>query len=121
VTAGDRAPWTLTGIAMGLVVLTALGAGLVVARWTGEASYAGESRSAPPGPAGRAAAGTPSAPDVQACNVFARAVARDDALEAISDAGAATGTAYGLDEARVRDARYVRAYRSCMKGRGFTG
>jgi len=35
--------------------------------------------------------------------------------------GAAAGTLYGLDQGRSHDARYVQAYRGCMKGRGYTG
>lgn len=35
--------------------------------------------------------------------------------------GAAAGTLYGLNEAKSHDARYVQAYRTCMKGRGYTG
>jgi hypothetical protein len=29
--------------------------------------------------------------------------------------------AYGLNENKANDARYVEAYRSCMKGRGYVG
>ena len=35
--------------------------------------------------------------------------------------GAAAGTLYGLNEGKSHDARYVQAYRTCMKGRGYTG
>ncbi len=35
--------------------------------------------------------------------------------------GAAAGTLYGLNEAKSHDARYVQAYRTCMKARGYTG
>ena len=35
--------------------------------------------------------------------------------------GAAAGTLYGLNEGKSHDARYVQAYRGCMKGRGYTG
>src|SRR5262245_936530 len=35
--------------------------------------------------------------------------------------GAAAGTLYGLNENKSHDQRYVQAYRSCMKGRGYTG
>jgi hypothetical protein len=35
--------------------------------------------------------------------------------------GAAAGTLYGLNEGRSHDARYVQAYRTCMKGHGYTG
>ena len=34
--------------------------------------------------------------------------------------GAAGGTLYGLNETKGNDARYVAAYRSCMKNRGYT-
>ena len=32
--------------------------------------------------------------------------------------GAAAGTLYGLNEAKSHDARYVQAYRACMRGHG---
>lgn len=35
--------------------------------------------------------------------------------------GAAAGTLYGLNENKSHDARYVEAYRACMRGKGFTG
>jgi hypothetical protein len=35
--------------------------------------------------------------------------------------GAAAGTLYGLNEANKNDARYVDAYRACMRGRGYPG
>ena len=35
--------------------------------------------------------------------------------------GIAAGTLYGLNENKTHDQRYVHAYRSCMKGRGYTG
>jgi hypothetical protein len=34
--------------------------------------------------------------------------------------GATAGTLYGLNETKKNDARYVEAYRACMKGRGFS-
>ena len=34
--------------------------------------------------------------------------------------GAAAGSLYGLNEANKNDARFVEAYRSCMRGRGYT-
>lgn len=34
--------------------------------------------------------------------------------------GATAGTLYGLNEANKNDARYVEAYRACMRGRGYT-
>lgn len=34
--------------------------------------------------------------------------------------GATAGTLYGLNEAKKNDARYVEAYRTCMRGRGYT-
>jgi hypothetical protein len=30
------------------------------------------------------------------------------------------GTLFGLDDTKKNDARYVEAYRACMKGRGFS-
>lgn len=35
--------------------------------------------------------------------------------------GATAGTLYGLNGAKSRDARYVEAYRGCLRGRGYTG
>jgi len=35
--------------------------------------------------------------------------------------GATAGTLYGLNEGSKNDARYVEAYRVCMRGRGYTG
>ncbi len=35
--------------------------------------------------------------------------------------GATAGTLYGLNEAKQNDARYVGAYRGCMRNRGYTG
>jgi hypothetical protein len=35
--------------------------------------------------------------------------------------GVAAGTLYGVNENKKNDARYVEAYRTCMRGRGFTG
>ena len=35
--------------------------------------------------------------------------------------GLAAGTLYGLNEAKSHDARYVEAYRACMKERGHSG
>jgi hypothetical protein len=35
--------------------------------------------------------------------------------------GLAAGTLYGLNENKANDSRYVEAYRSCMKGRGYVG
>ena len=34
--------------------------------------------------------------------------------------GATAGTLYGVNEANKNDARYVEAYRACMRGRGYT-
>jgi len=35
--------------------------------------------------------------------------------------GATAGTLYGLNETKQNDARYVSAYRTCMKSKGYTG
>jgi len=35
--------------------------------------------------------------------------------------GIAAGTLYGLNATKSNDARYVEAYRACMRNRGFTG
>ncbi len=35
--------------------------------------------------------------------------------------GATAGTLYGLNETKQNDARYVAAYRGCMKNRGYSG
>lgn len=35
--------------------------------------------------------------------------------------GATAGTLYGLNATKQNDARYVEAYRACLRGRGYTG
>jgi hypothetical protein len=71
---------------------------------------------------------------VEACNQYAKAQAGDKAIEVVKEGGAGAGkssaiggmvgatagTLYGLNESKKNDARYVEAYRACMKGRGFS-
>jgi len=110
---------------------------------------------APKPPVSSAVATKPTASDVEASNVQARAHAGDKTLEVIKDAaiggaigagvgaaggavasggkgagkgagiggvvGLAAGTLYGLNENKANDARYVEAYRACMKNRGYVG
>jgi hypothetical protein len=178
-------PWKMTAIGMALVIATALITGLVVANWnradkpSGADSLASQPSAAPSPTAVTAApapvttpasaparsrgvasvqtppARTPAAPDVDACNAYAKAQVGDKTVETVKDAligavagagvgaaggaiagggkgagkgagvggvvGAAAGTLYGLNEGKSHDARYVQAYRTCMKARGYTG
>ncbi len=116
---GDRSSWNLTAAAMALVVVTALVAGLVVASWTGEARDGGATSVAVLWPVARDHARTPTAMDVGTCQAQARAEAGDQPLEAGVDT-VATGAANGFDGVRSHEARYVRAYRACLRERGFT-
>jgi hypothetical protein len=114
-------PWKLTAIGMGLVGVTALVTGLVVANWSGSErdakavdAKATTTESAPPASA-RAAAPTspphraavashaPGAPvvppqaAVNACNQYAQESTREKTIEVVKDAaiGAAVGAAAG--------------------------
>ncbi len=122
--------WKTTAVGMVLVVSMAVVTGLVVAGW-------GPREVAPlSSPAPRAASGAriPEPDDVSACNQYAKAQAGDKAIEVVKDGGrgagkgaaiggmvaGTTGTLFGLDDRKKNDARYVEAYRACMKRRGFS-
>ena len=131
-------------IGMALVVVTAVIAGLLV---SGRGSRAGleaflSSVISPAPPAGETAkviAQSPSPTDFEACNQYAKAQAGDQAIEVVKEGAAAEaargagkgaanrdmvaaapGTLHGINERKRNDARYVEAYRACMKGRGFS-
>ncbi|HTK91384.1 MAG TPA: hypothetical protein VL948_14150 [Verrucomicrobiae bacterium] len=124
--------WKMTAVGMVLVVSIAVVTGLVVAGWGPREGGAPQPASAP----GRVAsgAGNPEPGDVSACNQYAKAQAGDKAIEVVKDGGPGAGkgaaiggmvagtegTLFGLDDAKKNDARYVEAYRACMKGRGFS-
>ena len=124
--------WKMTAVGMMLVVATLVIAGLVVAGWRLTPDPAASTSSA----AGERllSAGTPAQADVEGCNQSAKAQAGDKAIEVVKDGtagagkgvvnggmvGPTSGTLYGLDETKQYDARYVEAYRACMKARGFS-
>lgn len=123
--------WKMTAVGMVLVVSVAVVTGLVVAGWGPK-----ESISPLSAPARPAASGVrdPDQADVNACNQYAKAQAGNKAIEVVKDGGrgagkgepiggmvaGTAGTLFGLDDKRKNDARYVEAYRACMKGRGFS-
>lgn len=105
-------PWKLTSIGLGLVAVTALATGLVVANRTGQdsdkriATEAESPRTPPrmatsqvPPPAPAAAPGVPLQSAVAACNQFAASQAgqRDKTVDTVKDAGigAIAGAALG--------------------------
>jgi hypothetical protein len=114
----QRNVWPLTAVAMALVVVTALVAGLVVASWTGELTETSERSSSERRPAEGDSG--PTAVDVEACTASALALAGARAAGA-GRAGVLAGSRDGLDAAGASGARYARAYQACMRGRGFTG
>ena len=131
-------------IGMTLVVVTAVFAGLLVAGWGPraglEAFLSPVISPAPPAEApAKVVAQSPSPADVEACNQYAKAQAGDKAIEVVKEGAAAeagrgagrgvansgmvtaaAGTLQGINERKKNDARYVEAYRACMKGRGFS-
>jgi len=128
-------PWRMTTIGMALLVVTAVIAGFLVAGWGPRAGL--EALFSPVIPAPPAAshpkvvAQSPAPADVEACNQYAKAQAGDKAIEVVKEGAgkgavnggmvsAAAGTLHGIDERKKNDARYVEAYRACMKGRGFS-
>jgi hypothetical protein len=111
---GDRNSWNLTGAAMALVVVTALVAGLVVASWTGDARDVSARADA----VARSSAGTP-ATIVAECHAQARGEAGDQPI--VLTGAALTTAADEFDGVRSPEARYVRAYRECLRERGFSG
>jgi hypothetical protein len=133
--------WRLAAIGMGLVMATALIAGLVVANWTGPTPITALpapvpdttplSRALPrravPGravPVGglESAIATPQA-IVEACNKYAaRQIGRQDKASAVvKDAAMGLATLYGLSESHKHDRRYRDAYAICLRFRGVPG
>jgi len=127
--------WKMTAVGMVLIVSIAVVTGLVVAGWGPREDRDVAALSAP-APARRVVAGPrdPEPGDVSACNQYAKAQAGNKAIEVVKDGGpgagkgaaiggmvgATAGTLFGLDDRKKNDARYVEAYRACMKGRGFS-
>lgn len=123
--------WKMTAVGMVLVVSIAVVTGLVVAGWGPREGGAPPSASTP---ARVASVANPEPGDVSACNQYAKAQAGDKAIEVVKDGGpgagkgaaiggmvaGTAGTLFGLDDTKKNDARYVEAYRACMKGRGFS-
>ena len=125
-------PWKMAAVGMMLVVVTAVIAGLAAAGWRLTPHPAASTSSA--ADERLLSAGIPAQADVEGCNQSAKAQAGDKAIEVVKDGtagagkgvgnggmvGPTAGTLYGLDETKRHDARYVEAYRACMKGRGFS-
>jgi hypothetical protein len=126
-------PWKMTVVGMMLVITTAVVTGLVVASWAPEEEH-GMVETVVAARADRAAAVFPSRAETDACNQYAKAQAGDKAIEVVKDGGQGpgkgalnggmvgptAGTLHGVSESKKGDARYVEAYRACMKGRGFS-
>ena len=147
---GNWNPWRMTAIGMALVIVTGLVTGLVVANWTGTepARPAGGVASARPGAVTPAAADIDACNQYAKAQTGDKTmeVLKDAVIGgaigaglgaaggAIADGGkgagkgaaiggivgAAGGTLYGVNEANKNDARYVEAYRACMRGRGYS-
>lgn len=145
---GNWNPWKMTAIGMALVIVTALVTGLVVANWTGKEparSAGGSVRHVAVTPTaadieacnqyakstsgdktgellkdaavgGLLGAGVGAAGGAIAGG--GKGAGKGAAIGGL--VGVAAGTLYGINENNRNDARYVEAYRSCMKGRGYT-
>ncbi len=143
-------PWKMTAIGMALVIVTALVTGLVVANWTGKeparpAGVASGVRHVAVTPTAadidacnqyaKSASGdktTELLKDAAIGGVLGAGVGaaggaiagggkgagKGAAIGGI--VGATAGTLYGVNEANKNDARYVEAYRTCMRGRRYT-
>ena len=143
-------PWKVTAIGMALVIVTALVAGLVVANWTGKeparpAGVAPGARHVAVTPTAAdidacnqyaksssgdkttellkdaAIGGVVGAGVGAAGGAIAgggKGAGKGAAIGGI--VGATAGTLYGVNEANKNDSRYVEAYRTCMRGRGYT-
>lgn len=125
--------WKMTAVGMVLIVSIAVVTGLVVAAWGPREGAVPHST---PAPTRRVAseARSPEPGDVSDCNQYAKAQAGDKAIEVVKDGGPGAGkgaaiggmvaetagTLFGLDGTKKNDARYVEAYRACMKRRGFS-
>ena len=143
-------PWKMTAIGMALVIVTALVTGLVVASWNGadrpKAVASGSVRHAAATPTAadidacnqyaKNTAGDKTMEVVKDAVIGGAVGASVGAAGgAIAGGGkgagkgagigavvgATAGTLYGLNENKSHDARYVEAYRACMRGRGYTG
>jgi hypothetical protein len=111
-------PWKLAAMGLGLVMLTALVTGLVVANWTGSFSMARLPAPAPitpqmpvpatgrvaPGVAPVAKPGGPPQAIVDACNRYATKL----------------GQRVVTAENRTLEERYGDAYASCLRARGYS-
>ena len=144
-------PWKMTAIGMALVVVTGLVTGLVVANRTGNepakpAPVPAGARhvAATPTPADVDACNqyAKSASADKTTELVKDAVIGGALGAGVGAAGGAiagggkgagkgaaiggivgvtAGTLYGVNENNKNDARYVEAYRACMRGRGYTG
>ena len=107
---GWNNPWKLTAIGMGLVIVTALATGLVVANWSGKDSDKKVAETTSSRPASRVAgsetppaSAVPTQSAIAACNQYAATQSghRDKTVDTIKDgaigavAGAALGAAGG--------------------------
>jgi hypothetical protein len=133
----------MTALGMALIVAAAVIMGFLMAGWGPraelEAMLAPVIAPASPAPMrAKVVAETPAPADVQSCNQSAKAQAGDKTIEVVKDGAAevgwgpgrsgdiggmvvvAAGTLHGINERKKNDARYVEAYRACMKGRGFS-
>lgn len=139
-----REPWKMTALGMALIVAAAVIMGFLMAGWGPraelEAMLAPVIAPASPAPApAKIVTETPAPADVESCNQSAKAHAGNKTIEVVkegvAEAGwgpgrggeiggmvvaAAAGTLHGINERKRNDARYVEAYRACMKGRGFS-
>ena len=137
-------PWKMTAIGMALIAAAAVIMGLLMADWGPRAELEAllspaVTPAAPAAAPAGAVAQSPSPADVEACNQYAKAQAGDKAIEVVKAGTAAevgkgpgkgaalggmvtatAGTLQGINERKKNDARYVEAYRACMKGRGFS-
>lgn len=137
-------PWKMTAIGMALVIVTALITGLVVANWNGTGKTTPARRAAVAPSAADVEACNQYA-QAQAGDKTAE-VLKDAVIGGALGAGvgaaggaiagggkgagkgaaigglfgATAGTLYGINEGHKNDARYVAAYRTCMRGRGYT-
>ncbi len=143
-------PWKMISIGMVLVIATALVTGLVVAGWNGaekaQTASSSSSRHAAAAPTAAAVDAcnqyAKNAAGDKTLEVVKDAVIGGAVGAGVGAAGGAiagggknagkgagvgglvgvtAGTLYGLNEAKSNDARYVEAYRACMRGRGYTG
>jgi hypothetical protein len=117
---GNGSSWSLTAAAMALVVVTALVAGLVVATWTAREARDGD-RGPRRGPwLAREHLRPPTAVDVDTCQAHARAESGEQPFAAVADTVALALGKDRFDSVRSPEARYVRAYRACLRERGYT-